>query len=432
MPRQSAVPKYRLHKPTGQAVVTVRNPDGTRSDHYLGKHNSPESRSEYARIVGNIGKNGYIPPADAQHVTIDEVMLAFIRFAEKYYRHADGTPTGELDEFKRSLATIRPKYGHTVAASFGPLALEEVRNGMVAAGWSRKVINRRVGRIKRMFKWAASRQLIRAEVYGALKLLDGLKAGRSDARETDPVKPVDPALVDATLPHLGRHLRAMVELQRHTGMRPGEVVMVHLADIDRTGAVWSFRPRHHKMAHTGRERVILIGPKGQAIINEFIAEGRVVDPTAPLFSPRRAREERFDAMRANRKTRVQPSQADRRKKNPKLQPAEAYTAHTYAHAIRVAAQKAFPLPKPMARRDGESWSDWRQRLKMKHAAAVKEWLGVHHWHPNQLRHLFGTIVRESHGLEPVQYLLGHASAKTSEIYAEKNAKLAASVAAAVG
>jgi site-specific recombinase XerC len=49
---------------------------------------------------------------------------------------------------------------------------------------------------------------------------------------------------------------------------------------------------------------------------------------------------------------------------------------------------------------------------------VKEWRRAHHWHPNRLRHLFGTVVRESHGLEPVQYLLGHASAKTSEIYAE--------------
>jgi len=60
----------------------------------------------------------------------------------------------------------------------------------------------------------------------------------------------------------------------------------------------------------------------------------------------------------------------------------------------------------------------RGRLKTKHGPAVKEWRRAHHWHPNRLRHLFGTVVRESHGLEPVQYLLGHASAKTSEIYAE--------------
>ncbi|HXD86459.1 MAG TPA: hypothetical protein VN641_08190, partial [Urbifossiella sp.] len=95
-------------------------------------------------------------------------------------------------------------------------------------------------------------------------------------------------------------------------------------------------------SYAGRERVILIGPRGRAIINEFIAAGMVVDPSAPLFSPRRAREERFEAMRAIRQTRVQPSQPNRRKAKPKLQPAEGYTAHTYAHAVRVAAEKAFP------------------------------------------------------------------------------------------
>jgi hypothetical protein len=95
-------------------------------------------------------------------------------------------------------------------------------------------------------------------------------------------------------------------------------------------------------SYAGRERVILVGPRGQAIINEFIAAGMVVDPSAPLFSPRRAREERFEAMRAIRQTRVQPSQPNRRKAKPKLQPAEGYTAHTYAHAVRVAAEKAFP------------------------------------------------------------------------------------------
>ena len=39
-------PSYRLHKPTGQAVVTL---DGR--DLYLGRHGSPESRTEYDRLV---------------------------------------------------------------------------------------------------------------------------------------------------------------------------------------------------------------------------------------------------------------------------------------------------------------------------------------------------------------------------------------------
>ena len=41
------VPKYRRHKPTGQAVVTLNG-----KDHYLGKWNTKASRAEYRRLVG--------------------------------------------------------------------------------------------------------------------------------------------------------------------------------------------------------------------------------------------------------------------------------------------------------------------------------------------------------------------------------------------
>jgi transposase len=40
------LPKYRLHKPSGQAVVTL----GGR-DHYLGKWQTPASQAEYDRLI---------------------------------------------------------------------------------------------------------------------------------------------------------------------------------------------------------------------------------------------------------------------------------------------------------------------------------------------------------------------------------------------
>jgi hypothetical protein len=51
---RASVPTYRIHKPTGQAVVTVRTADGARRDVYLGKSDSPESRTEYARVVAEL------------------------------------------------------------------------------------------------------------------------------------------------------------------------------------------------------------------------------------------------------------------------------------------------------------------------------------------------------------------------------------------
>jgi hypothetical protein len=46
-------PSYRLHKPTGQAVVTLNG-----RDIYLGRFGSPESRAEYDRTIVEWISNG--------------------------------------------------------------------------------------------------------------------------------------------------------------------------------------------------------------------------------------------------------------------------------------------------------------------------------------------------------------------------------------
>jgi hypothetical protein len=49
------------------------------------------------------------------------------------------------------------------------------------------------------------------------------------------VKPAPEEHIDAILPHLTPSVRAMVEVQRLTGMRPGEVCRMTTGPIDRTG-----------------------------------------------------------------------------------------------------------------------------------------------------------------------------------------------------
>ena len=187
-------------------------------------------------------------------------------------------------------------------------------------------------------------------------------------------------------------------LMLHTGMRPGELCAMKISEVDRTATPWIYRPAHHKTLHRGKERVVMIGPRGRRVIEEFLAGGAPVNDASPLFSPWRFRIERSVEHRTNRKTKVQPSQANRRKKQPKLQPAVEYTSHTYAHAVRVAAEKAC----------------------------------AKHWHPNQLRHLYASEVRKTHGLEAAQVLLGHASANITQVYAERDMALAATVAMKIG
>lgn len=52
MSRQNSTPTYRLHKASGQGIVTLTDAvSGRRKDVFLGQHNSKESRIAYARVL---------------------------------------------------------------------------------------------------------------------------------------------------------------------------------------------------------------------------------------------------------------------------------------------------------------------------------------------------------------------------------------------
>jgi len=55
---------------------------------------------------------------------------------------------------------------------------------MIQGGDSRRYINDHVGRIRRMFRWAASEELLPVAAYEALRSVEGLRKGRCGARET--------------------------------------------------------------------------------------------------------------------------------------------------------------------------------------------------------------------------------------------------------
>jgi hypothetical protein len=277
MPRTKQVPSYRLHKQSGQAVVTLTDGRGGRRDVLLGRYGTAESRAEYARVIGEweVDDRRLKRPATATRLlSINELVLAFIRHAEQHYRRDDGTNTSELTDFKLSLKPLKELYGTLVVSDFGPLKLKLVRQRMAdsrryfvrfhidgktldrhvwehsfrrtdsgcEALWknkwrqvelvadeqalSRGVINHRIGRVVRMFKWGVSEELVPESVWRSLTTVRGLEKGRTDIRETEPIMPVAVEVVQATLPYLLPPVRAMAELQLSTGMRPGEVCAV--------------------------------------------------------------------------------------------------------------------------------------------------------------------------------------------------------------
>jgi integrase len=257
----SRTPSYRCHKPTNQAVTTI---DGR--DYYLGAYDSPKSRAEYDRLIAEWLTNGRrLSESVTGGLSINEMLVAYLDFAAGYYRKG-GKPTRELDNLKDALRPLKKLYGLSRADHFGPLALKTVRDAMIKSGLCRNEINKRVGKIVRVFRWATENEHLPASVHQALSAVSGLKKGRTEVRESEPVKPVPQALVEAVRPHVSRQVWAMIELQLLTGMRPGEVCQMRSGDLDTSGKVWVYVPRSHKTEHHDRDRPIPLGPRAQEVL----------------------------------------------------------------------------------------------------------------------------------------------------------------------
>jgi integrase len=145
---------------------------------------------------------------------------------------------------------VKRLYGDTPAGDFGPLALKVVRDAMIKADWARSYINLQTRRIVRMFKFAIANQMVPPAVLQGLQAVEGLRIGKTDARESEPVRPVPEPHVYKIRDHVSRQVWAMIELQLLTGMRPGEVVAMRAGEVDTAARpVWVYRPTTHKTAY---------------------------------------------------------------------------------------------------------------------------------------------------------------------------------------
>ncbi|MDZ4852265.1 MAG: site-specific integrase [Pirellulaceae bacterium] len=295
-------PGYRLHARSGQAVVTISG-----HDYYLGVFNSKESKAKYHRLKAEWIASGKSPSfgVKPEELTVIEMMAAWVRFAKEYYGEG---PSSELHRAVPVLKVLKTLYGSEPAVNFGPLQYEAVRVTLLEpylvkrkGGTSEKkrrsrtYINSLMKRLRAVFRWAASKSLIPVSVHDTLKTVEPLKHGRTTAPELDPVAPVPDEIVDATLPKLNHVMKAMVEFQRLTGCRPGEVCKIKPSMVDRTADVWEVQLAKHKTAYRGRKRTVYAGTRAQAILAPFLLRGEDEFCFSPIEAEKRRRKEKHIA-----------------------------------------------------------------------------------------------------------------------------------------
>lgn len=393
MPRLShSAPAYRRHRASGQAVVTIQG-----KDHYLGPYGSKSSKLEYDRLIGEWLAAGRptLPPAAPTEISVVEVLTRFRKWADGFYRK-NGRRTGTAELFKPTLQILKQRYGNCPAIEVGPLAVKAIIEALIEEGRTRYYVVQRVAQIKRIFKWAVSEELIPHDAYMRLTTVEAPRKGKTKAKELPPITPVEDAAIEATLTRLPQVVADMVRLQRFTGARPGEVCQLRPADVDRSTPVWRYVPQEHKTEHRGKARVILIGPKAQAVLAPYLLR----DAESYCFNPTDSEKKRRTERSENRVTPIGYGNrpGTNRKRRPKRRAGYRYQIASYRRAIARAAKEA----------------------------------GVESWSPNQLRHAAATELRRVYGIEAAQVVLGHSELSTTQIYAERNIEKAAEIMAKLG
>ena len=393
---KSDAPRIQAHI-SGQSVVRI---DG--QDYYLGKHGSPESHARYAVLLSEYQKNGcrlpdgfdsrelaeranavFGPQTKIVETHQAEKPLQVKHLAESYRifiakRYAESQ--SELHRLNQVCDELKEFDGELLIADYGPRALQRQRQRWIDAGLARVYVNRLVNCTRRMFRWGVAEELVTESIWTRLRSVDALRCGQTDAPETEAVTPVAIDAVRKTSVELSPVLKSMLIVHVATGMRPSELCRMRPSDIDRTRPVWMYRPVKHKTANKGKARAIPIVGDARAEITNYLNR----DPNSFCFSPKESMAWWQAKRRANRKSKVQPSQLDRSKENPRKEPGDCFDSNSYRQSIQRAALRA----------------------------------GVESWHPYQLRHLAATTVRDALGPEAAQALLGHSHISMTEHYAK--------------
>ena len=394
MSKSPQPPRLRRHKPKDRAYVRLNG-----RQVYLGKWNSPEAKAAYDRILREWRAE---QEPEKYALTVADLACRYIDHAEIYYRK-NGEPTSEVQLIRDALKRLVDLHRSLRAAELRPRHIKEYQEALVRSSLARTTINSYVAKLRRVLKFGVAEEIVPADVLMAIQAVPPLKKGRTRAKETTPVRPVPDALVDVLEPHVPATVWAMIQVQRYSGLRPGEVRIMRGCDLNTSGAIWEFAPESHKTEHHGKQRVVMIGPRAQTVLREWLR----TDTQAFLFSPN------GDGKRP-------------------------YRRDSYRNAIVRGCELAFEMPFRLRRiATYVAWQkdlndDQRRKLKQKLQTEACTWRHEHCWAPNQLRHNVGTAARRVGGIEAARVVLGHSSIRTSEIYSERDMAAARAVVAQIG
>lgn len=376
MPSDKKLPKYcGPHKHSGKGYAWNKG----RQIYFPGKHGSPESLRGYRRFLESLlGERQDFSPRDTSVAELMECWLLENEpdISAKNYHHY----------LQCAKEVIEAGLADSLTCDFGPRKLKEFVGFLVDRGLARSTINQRISRLKCMFKWGVSEEMVPPDICHSLYSVRGMKSGQTAAPDPVQRRPVDWSRVEELDGYLSQTVVAMCRLQWLTGMRSENICCLRMLDVDISDSVWVYRPSQHKTAWRGKGLAVPLGPQGQALIEKCLGgRGRDEFVFRPCDSLEwHARNTEGFKMWVNRKA------------------GEQFTPNTFRQAVMRAQARVAGL-------------DISRRLPTKQQFLDAGW---DPWTPYQLRHAAASRIRQGHSIEEVRAYMGHSTVQATGIYSE--------------
>jgi len=295
-----------------------------------------------------------------------EITEKYHEWAKGYYRKPDGSMTTHVSVVEMARRRLDERFGDLPPGAItSPMILGFIEDLAENTDLARTTINKTLTTAKHFARWAVQRGYAPTTFFAEFHAVSPLKRGRTPARETDLVMPVEEADFEATLDAISsRYVKGLLRVLWFTGARVGELVGMRIEDIDRTRETWYYTLEQHKTAHHGKSRIIAFGGQAQAVLNDLIGDR---DPSDYVFCSRRS--------------------------------------------IREVRSGKRDVPAPESRPIDRDYVN-----RAVHRACKKA--GVERWHVHRIRHSAATRFVAQAGLDGARIALGHSDTRMTARYAE--------------
>ena len=343
---------------------------------YHGVWKSAEAEKNYKRFKAALLESPTPRFGDGKN---DDVLV--VELAADFLGHFESRmDKSAIDMFKQCIGYLDEIYGELPVNEFSPKKLKVVRERMVKSGrLCRNQINRYATMIIRIFSWGVEEELAKTNVH-ALREVKPLPKGEPGTFDHPPREDVPDDVVMRTLRYItSQTVKAMIQVQRMIGARPGEIFRMRVGDIDRTrgNGLWYYVPGSYKTGEFVGKIEFPLGKPEQELLAPYLIGKKSAEA---VFSPRTAKQERYDGKRAI------PERYS-----------EFYNRHSYRQAIEHAINKG--------------------------NKTLPEDEQIPYWTPYRLRNSAATATEEKIGLDEAQAQLGHKSANMTRRYSKAQLRI---------